>query len=31
LLNYHNQKKTFFVDSNEITLNAFSYKVIKQK
>ena len=31
LLNYHNQKKTFFVDSNKITLNAFSYKVIKQK
>ena len=31
LLNYHNQKKAFFVDSNKITLNAFSYKVIKQK
>lgn len=31
LLNYHNQKKSFFVDSNKITLNAFSYKVIKQK
>ena len=31
LLNYHNQKKTFIVDSKKITLNAFSYKIIKRK
>jgi beta-galactosidase len=31
LLNYHNQKKSFSVGSKKITLNAFSYKVIKQK
>jgi len=31
LLNYHNQKKSFSVGSKDITLNAFSCKVIKQK
>jgi beta-galactosidase len=30
LLNYHNQKKSFFVGSKKITLNAFSCKVLKQ-
>ena len=29
LLNYHNQKKTFTANSKTITLNPFSYKVIK--
>lgn len=31
LLNYHNQKKSFTVGSKKITLNAFSFKIIKQK
>ena len=31
LLNYHNQKKSFSVGSKDITLSAFSCKVIKQK
>jgi hypothetical protein len=31
LLNYNNQKKSFVVDSKEITLNPFSYKIIKRK
>lgn len=31
LLNYHNQKKTFTVDSKKVLLNPFSYKVIKNK
>lgn len=31
LLNYHNQKKTFVVDSKETTLNPFSCKIIKKK
>jgi beta-galactosidase len=30
LLNYHNQKKTFTADSKTVTLNPFSYKVIKK-
>ena len=31
LLNYHNEKKTFTVNSKKYTLNAFSCKVIKMK
>jgi beta-galactosidase len=31
LLNYHNQKKTFTVDSKKYNLNPFSCKVIKMK
>lgn len=31
LLNYHNQKKTFTVDSKKYTLNPFSCKIIKKK
>jgi len=31
LLNYHNQRKTFTVDSKQVTLNPFSCKIIKQK
>jgi beta-galactosidase len=31
LLNYHNQKKTFTVDSKKVVLNPLSYKVIKNK
>ena len=31
LLNYHNQKKTFTVDSRKFTLNPFSCKIIKRK
>lgn len=31
LLNYHNTKKTFTVDSKKITLNPFSCKVMKKK
>jgi len=31
LLNYHNQKKTFKVNSKKFTLNPFSCKIIKQK
>lgn len=31
LLNYHNAKKTFTVDAKKVTLNPFSYKVIKKK
>ncbi len=30
LLNYHNEKKTFTVDSKKYTMNAFSCKVIKR-
>ncbi len=30
LLNYHNQKKTFVVDSKETTMNPFSCKIIKR-
>jgi beta-galactosidase len=31
LLNYHNKKKTFTVDSKKVILNPFSCKVIKRK
>jgi beta-galactosidase len=31
LLNYHNQKKTFTVDSIKYTLNPISYKIVKRK
>ena len=31
LLNYHNEKKTFTVDSKKMTLNPFSCKVIKRE
>ena len=31
LMNYHNQKKTFKVESKKVTLNSFSSKVIKLK
>ena len=31
LLNYHNEKKIFTVDSKKYSLNPFSCKVIKQK
>jgi beta-galactosidase len=31
LLNYHNQKKTFTVDSKKYTLNSLSCKIIKKK
>jgi beta-galactosidase len=31
LLNYHNVKKTFKVNGNNVTLNPLSYKVIKKK
>jgi beta-galactosidase len=31
LLNYHNEKKTFTVDSKKYTLNPFSGKIIKRK
>ena len=31
LLNYHNQKKTFTVNSRKYTLNPFSCKVVKKK
>lgn len=31
LLNYHNQKKTFTVDSKKYTLNPISYKIVKMK
>jgi beta-galactosidase len=31
LLNYHNQKKTFLADSQKVTLNPFSCKIIKKK
>lgn len=31
LLNYHNQKKTFSVDSKKYTLDPFSCKIIKKK
>lgn len=31
LLNYHNQKKTFSVNSKKVTINPFSYRVIKRK
>lgn len=30
LINYHNQKKTFTVDKNKVTLKPFSYTVIKK-
>jgi len=31
LLNYYNQKKTFIVDAQKVTLNPFSCKIIKSK
>jgi beta-galactosidase len=31
ILNYHNQKKTFTVDSKKYTLNPISYKIVKMK
>ena len=31
LLNYHNQKKMFTVNSQNVTLKPFSYKIIKTK
>lgn len=31
LLNYHNQKKTFTVDDEKITMNSFSCKIIKKE
>jgi beta-galactosidase len=31
LLNYHNQRKTFSVNSKKVTINPFSYRVIKKK
>jgi len=31
LLNYHNHKKTFTVDSRKFTLNPFSYRIVKRK
>jgi beta-galactosidase len=31
LLNYHNQKKSFTIDSKKYMLNPFSYKIIKKK